>query len=108
MGGKAMTQAVGTHFDSYPRLPQMLLDHAGHTPSRNPSTPMVQKDRVFTRARQTPCLAHFLTIVSKRLQRHLADGHNPFLGTFPYNPDYTKLKINITPIEPHQFARPNS
>ena len=36
MGGKAMAQTMGTHFDLDARQPQMFLDDARDAPRRNP------------------------------------------------------------------------
>src|SRR4029077_3176198 len=51
-----------------------------------------------------PFFAHFLTVVSQRLERYLADGYNPFFGAFSHNTDNTSLEISVVPIKSNQFA----
>ena len=41
MRRKGMAQSMGSHFDSNPRLTQMLFDDARHTPGRDPGASMV-------------------------------------------------------------------
>src|SRR5688572_25031922 len=86
----------------------MLFERTRDAACRDSTAPMVQKNCICSLADPVPFLSHLDAVIPQRFERHIADGHDALFGAFAHDSDDPKLKVNIAPVETHEFTHTNA
>src|SRR6185503_9205712 len=108
MRGKAVSQAVRSHFDMDAGLLQMLFHNSGDASRRDARSAIVQKHGGFALAGSIPPLALFPRIILQCLNRNFANRHDSFFGTYTGDSHNLQPKVDVTPIDSNKLAHPDT